>query len=387
MQKSIVLLRELANTKKLLIVEDDIEVAKSISKLLSNFFIDIFIASSVLEAIKVFHKENKKSNILILTDINLGRQNGVELICYVKKIDPQQRIIAISATDRQSIFVDSIECGVDKFITKPIDMSKLFEALISVLKKMDYDQELEKNKKLLEESREYALKLLEEQDQFLKNAIHEIHTPLAVIITNIDLLRMNGIDNESLSAIEAGSRIIQNSYEDMTFLMKNHKTADAKTDINLVDFISDRKKYFSCIAKVNDLYISMFVGQSNLPTINFSELKLARLVDNTLSNAIKYSYRPSEINIIIGMRESRLFFEIRNHGPIIQNKKMIFKRFHRESEHKGGYGLGLSIVAQICEEENIDIKILSNKARGTSFTYTFSNATHLQQNSSTMLIK
>lgn len=387
MQKSIVLLRELANTKKLLIVEDDIEVAKSISKLLSNFFIDIFIASSVLEAIKVFHKENKKSNILILTDINLGRQNGVELICYVKNIDPQQRIIAISATDRQSIFVDSIECGVDKFITKPIDMSKLFEALISVLKKMDYDQELEKNKKLLEESREYALKLLEEQDQFLKNAIHEIHTPLAVIITNIDLLRMNGIDNESLSAIEAGSRIIQNSYEDMTFLMKNHKTADAKTDINLVDFISDRKKYFSCIAKVNDLHISMFVGQSNLPTINFSELKLARLVDNTLSNAIKYSYRPSEINIIIGMRESRLFFEIRNHGPIIQNKKMIFKRFHRESEHKGGYGLGLSIVAQICEEENIDIKILSNKARGTSFTYTFSNATHLQQNSSTMLIK
>ena len=240
MQKNIALLKELANTKKLLIVEDDIEVAKSISKLLSNFFIDIFIASSVLEAIKVFHKENKKSNILILTDINLGRQNGVELICYVKKIDPQQRIIAISATDKQSVFVDSIECGVDKFITKPIDMSKLFEALISVLKKMDYDQELQKNKKLLEESKEYALKLLEEQDQFLKNAIHEIHTPLAVIITNIDLLRMSGIDNESLSAIEAGSRIIQNSYEDMTFLMKNHKTADAKTDIDIVNFISER---------------------------------------------------------------------------------------------------------------------------------------------------
>ncbi|OHE09196.1 MAG: hybrid sensor histidine kinase/response regulator [Sulfurimonas sp. RIFOXYD12_FULL_33_39] len=383
----ITLLKELSADKKLLIVEDDADIAQSLYRLLSSFFKKSFIALNVSEAIEIFEIESKNSTLLILTDINLGNKSGIDLTCYVKKANPLQRVIAISATDNRAIFIDSIECGVDKFVLKPIDMQKLFEALISVLKKIDYDQELQKSRKLLEESKEYALKLLKEQDQFLKNAIHEIHTPLAVIITNIDLLRMSEIDNEFLNAIEAGSYIIQNSYEDMTYLMKSNKVADVKTNIDIVDFISKRKKYFNCIAEVNNLSISMFIGQPNFPMLYFSELKLTRLIDNTLSNAIKYSYRPSEINITIGMYENKLFFEIRNHGPIIQNKKDIFKRFYRESEHKGGYGLGLSIVAQICEEENIDIKILSNKTRGTSFKYIFNIATNLQQTLSTISVE
>lgn len=378
------LLKELSHEKKLLIVEDDEEIANSLLKLLSRFFKKSFTALNVADAIGIFEKEGKASDLLILTDINLGERSGVELTCYVKKINPLQRVVAISATNNSTVFVESIECEVDKFILKPIDMQKLFKTLIAVLKKMDYDQELQKSRKLLEESKEYALTLLKEQDQFLKNAIHEIHTPLAVIITNIDLLRMSGIDNESLNAIEAGSYIIQNSYEDMTYLMKNNKIPDIKTDIDIVDFISKRKQYFSCIAEVNNLSISMFIGQPHFPALFFSELKLTRLVDNTISNAIKYSYRPSEINITIGMREKKLFFEVRNRGPIIKDKKQIFKRFYRESEHKGGYGLGLNIVAQICEEENVDINILSSKEKGTTFKYTFDLATQLQQKSHTI---
>lgn len=371
MISDIAILKELAAKKKLLIVEDDKTISSYLLRLLSNFFFDCFTALNVAEAIKIFKKEGQNSNLLIITDIHLGEKSGIELICHVKKRNPLQRVVAISATNDSRVFVDSIECEVDKFILKPIDMQKLFKTLIGVLEKMDYDMELKKSTKLLEESKEYALTLLREQDQFLKNAIHEIYTPLAVIITNIDLLRMSGINNESLNAIEAGSYIIQNSYEDMTYLMKNNRVADSKTNIDIIDYISKRKNYFNCIAEVNNLSISMFIGQPNFPLLYFSELKLARLVDNTLSNAIKYSYRPSEINIIVGMRDNKLFFEVRNRGPVIKDKKQIFKRFHRELEYKGGYGLGLSIVEQICEEEDINITILSSKKRGTTFKYTF----------------
>ena len=371
MYEAIALLKELAKEKYLLLVEDDIDVRESLSRLLFRFFEAVFGASNIEDAIEIYQKESLSSNILVVTDINLGNHSGVDLTCKLKKINPNQRVIAISGTEERSVFIDSIQCGIDRFLLKPISNNSLFEALIAVLQKMDYDEELDKSRKLLEESKEYAVRLLKEQDQFLKNAIHEIHTPLAVIITNIDLLRMNGIENESLDAIEAGSRIIQNSYEDMTYLMKNDRIQEVKTDIDLVAFITERKRYFSCIAEVNELTLSMFVGQPNLPHLYISELKLARLVDNTLSNAIKYSNRPSEINITVGMYKEKLFFEIRNHGAIIQNKKKIFERFHRESKHKGGYGLGLSIVSQICEEEKIEIKITSTPIRGTSFRYIF----------------
>ena len=379
-------IRELASNKTLLIVEDDPLLSESLERLLSNFFHTIYSAPDVIDAMRIYESiRTKEFPILIITDINLGSLSGIDLTHKIKAIDPKQKLIAISGTEERTVFIDLIRCGVDHFILKPIDQNELFNALISVLTKIDYDIELKNNRILLEDSREYALKLLNEQDQFLKNAIHEIHTPLAVIITNIDLLRLIGIENESLNAIEAGSRIIQNSYEDMTYLMKHDRIPYENTQIDLVAFIKERIRYFNCIAEANNMSLSLRIGQPNLPSIFFSELKLSRIVDNTLSNAIKYSYRPSEINVIIGLQKNILFFEVRNHGPLIQDKKKIFERFHRESNHNGGYGLGLNIIGQICKEEEIEIKISSTPIRGTHFRYIFKNATDLQHNSSTIV--
>lgn len=385
MQRSFSLLKDLAGEKTLLIVEDDERVGEKLAQILSMFFKHTLRAETISDALTQYHTaKNDNQVMLILTDINLAHESGIDLTSQIKKIDPDQKVIAISGTEDRSVFVESIRCGVDRFILKPINHDELFDAIINVLQKIEYDLELKKSQQLLQDSKEYALKLLEEQDQFLKNAIHEIHTPLAVIITNIDLLRMNGIDNEFLNAIEAGSRIIQNSYEDMTYLMKRDRVSEQITAIDMVEFIRDRVRYFTCIAEVNELALSVRIGQPNLPMINFNELKLSRLIDNTLSNAIKYSYRPGEINVTVGSRKGDLFFEVRNHGPLIKDKKKIFQRFHRESDHKGGYGLGLSIVAQICEEENVAIEISSTPVHGTSFRYIFKNATLLQHNSPTM---
>lgn len=387
MQSSLALLKDLADEKTLLIVEDDERIGEKLAQILSKFFKNIERAETISAALTLYHAaKNDNKIILILTDINLAHESGIDLTAQIKKIDPDQKVIAISGTEDRSVFVESIRCGVDRFILKPISHDELFDAIINVLQKIEYDLELKKSQQLLKDSKEYALKLLEEQDQFLKNAIHEIHTPLAVIITNIDLLRMNGIDNEFLNSIEAGSRIIQNSYEDMTYLMKRDRVSEQMSAIDVVEFIHERVRYFTCIAEVNELTLSVRVGQPNLPWINFNELKLSRLIDNTLSNAIKYSYRPGEINVTVGSRKGELFFEIRNHGPLIKDKQKIFQRFHRESDHKGGYGLGLSIVAQICEEENVAIEISSTAKLGTSFRYIFENATLLQHNSPTMAL-
>lgn len=380
-------LRTKTSGKSILIVEDDFALAESLERLLSHFFTTTSRASSLKDALKN-HKELSKNAgaLIVITDIHLGKENGLDLIKQLKQLNTNQKIIAISGTEDREIFAESIRYGVDRFVLKPINQYELFGALISVAERIDYDEELEKNRHLLEESKEYALKLLEEQDRFLKNAIHEIHTPLAVIITNIDLMRLEGIDNPSLDAIEAGSRIIQNSYEDMTYLMKRDRVADPEVTIDLIEFIRERVRYFNCIAEVNELSISIRISHPYPLLFTFSELKLARLIDNTLSNAIKYSYRPGEIDVIAGLRKDALFFEVRNRGPIIQDKKKIFQRFYRESEHKGGYGLGLSIVAQICKEEDIDIQISSTAIRGTAFRYIFKNASHLQHNFLTMTV-
>jgi two-component system, sensor histidine kinase and response regulator len=380
-------LKEAGRGKNLLIVEDDSAASESLKRLLGHFFESVMCASTLKTAFESYALlASRDDPCIIISDIHLGEESGIDLIRLIKSVNPRQKVIAISGTEERDIFIESIRYGVDRFVLKPIDQNDLFGALITVLQQVDYDRELEASRTMLEDSKEYALGLLEEQDQFLKNAIHEIHTPLSVIIMNIDLLRLEGIDNSYLSAIEAGSRIIQNSYEDMTYLMKKDRIDPVRATIDLVAFLRERIDYFTCIAEVNELSLSLRIGEPDLPRIHFSELKLSRLIDNTLSNAIKYSYRPGEIEVSVGMRHNRLFFEVRNHGPLIQDKQKIFHRFHRESDHKGGYGLGLSIVAQICEEENVEIVLSSTPVRGTSFRYIFENATLLQHNSSTIAL-
>lgn len=372
MDNKVIKLKELAKNKKVLILEDDVEIIDSLERLISRFFLKIYRSVSIQEACDII-KENNINNLLIITDINLGDENGLDFVCQVKKKNQYQRIMAISGTEDRNIFIKSIRCGIDRFVLKPIIYEELFEALVDLCQKIDYDNALEENKKLLQESKEYTLKLLQEQDQFLKNAIHEIHTPLAVIITNIDLLKMQNIENESIDAIEAGSRIIQNSYEDMTYVMKKNHKQDRKTAVNLISFIEERKNYFQCIARVNELELTMIIGQSHIPSLSISENKLTRVIDNTLSNAIKYSFKPSKVTITVGVHNQNLFFEVHNIGAVIKNKTKIFERFYRESSHNGGYGLGLNIVAEICKEENIEIKTHSSKERGTTFRYIFKN--------------
>ena len=378
MKSLVQVLQSLAQDVGVLLVEDDPKILENLSQLLRKVFPIVYTAKDVISALDIYEGLVDDTKLIVITDINLGNQNGIDLTYALKHLNPNQKVIAISGTEDRNVFIESIKCGIDSFILKPINTDELFKSLIGVLNKIEYDNELKKSRQLLEDSREYAVKLLAEQDQFLKNAIHEIHTPLAVIITNIDLLRIQGIENESLNSIEAGSRIIENSYEDMTYLMKKNRIPDEKTTIDIVDFIKERVNYFTCIAEVNDLSMATRVGQLNLPQINFSALKLSRVVDNTLSNAIKYSIIPSQVSVTIGLQKDTIFFEVRNQGPVILEKEKIFDRFYRESQQKGGYGLGLHIVAQICQEENVKIEVSSTKARGTSFRYIFANATSLQ---------
>jgi signal transduction histidine kinase len=68
-----------------------------------------------------------------------------------------------------------------------------------------------------------------------------------------------------------------------------------------------------------------------------------------------------------------IVFSVEDHGVGIESTEKIFSRYYRENEAKGGFGIGLNIVKQITEEENIMIDVSSQLGRGTTFTYIFPN--------------
>lgn len=230
------------------------------------------------------------------------------------------------------------------------------------------ENKVENRTQELKKSEQFALELVESQDKFIKNAIHEINTPLSIIIANIDLFKLKYGENRYLSKIEAGSKIVHNIYNDLAYLVKKDRIKYEKISINFSEFLQERIEFFDEIAIGNDLSISMNIQEELF--INFNDTQLQRICDNTLSNAIKYSFAQSVIYVKLDKIENEIVLDIQNTGETLSNPEKLFQRYYRENEARGGFGLGLSIVEEICKQTDTKILVISEN-NTTNFIYKF----------------
>ncbi len=236
----------------------------------------------------------------------------------------------------------------------------------------DLNKNLEKKvhsrTKDLEKSEQYARELVKQQDKFVKDAIHEINTPLSIIITNIDLFKLKHEENRYLSKIEAGSKIIHNIYNDLEYMIKKDRIEYPKTFIDISSFIESRLDFFYEVATGNKLFFESEIEKDL--SIEFNETLLQRICDNTLSNAIKYSFTGTVITIKLLKQENGIMLQISNSGKTIRDLEKLFDRFYRENQSRGGFGIGLNIIKEICDKNGVELNV-NSKDDHTTFEYRF----------------
>ena len=206
-------------------------------------------------------------------------------------------------------------------------------------------------------------------DDFIKDSMHEINTPLSIINLNADLFANKYGENKYLKRMKSASKTLATIYDDMDYLIKQGRVEHKKQPINLGEFIQNRVDYFQEIANLKRISISTKVAPDII--YEFSKTKLQRIVDNTISNAIKYSHDNSSVDISFYREGKHLIFEVKDYGVGIANVNKIFSRYYRENESKGGFGIGLNIVKDIIVEEGIDLDVRSTVGEGTTFRYAF----------------
>jgi len=209
-------------------------------------------------------------------------------------------------------------------------------------------------------------------DNFIKDTTHELNTPVSVIVANIE-----GIDTQHLKEKEArkirrvdiAARTISNIYNDLTYLILHNDIAVKDEDINLSRFLCERVDYFKVTMEQKKIEFIRDVQED--VSIHMDGNKLGRLIDNLISNAIKYN----KVNGSIEIKLNENSLEVIDTGVGIEKDKIdsIFERYHRVNESVGGFGIGLHIVAMICKEYNIDIDVNSEINRGTKIKLTFNN--------------
>jgi len=213
-----------------------------------------------------------------------------------------------------------------------------------------------------------ALHLL---DTFIKDTTHELNTPVSTIVANIEMIDTKKLDDEKLikkiNRIDIGAKTISNIYNDLTYLILNNKIISQNQDINLALVIEQRIEYFDTLATAKK--ISIISNLDNNTTLYIDEKKIAKLIDNIISNAIKYN----KINGQIHIELKNNFISIKDTGKGIskENLELIFDRYARFDKSVGGFGIGLNIVKLICNEYNLDINIKSEVGKYTDINLTW----------------
>ncbi|WP_033916481.1 sensor histidine kinase [Campylobacter sputorum] len=200
---------------------------------------------------------------------------------------------------------------------------------------------------------------------FFNDAMHELKTPLGIATINLEML---GYKDKHTHRIKSALKEMKVTYEDVEFFIKNSYTNLPKIKINFSYFLLSRVKFISTIANVKNIKILTNI-EKNLE-IFMSEIEAIRLVDNNLSNAIKYSKENSKILInLTKINDDFILFSVEDFGRGIKDTNEIWKRYTREDYSQGGFGLGLNIISSICKKYGISYDVKSVYTKGSIFSY------------------
>jgi len=233
-------------------------------------------------------------------------------------------------------------------------------------------QSLLKQNQLLAQEKEFSEALVQAQDNFIKRSIHEMNTPLAVIMTHIDIYQMKYGEDRYMSKIEAGAKMIATLYDDLSYMVKKDRFDYTRDWIDLPAFLLERIRFFQEIAVGNKHRIVTDITEDI--HIYFSDIELQRVIDNNLSNAIKYAKRSTDIHVALMREGNDILLSFMTHSPKIEDTQKIFEPFHREKSVVEGFGLGLEIVKTICDEAEVRVSVSSDEEK-TVFQYYFKGET------------
>ena len=203
---------------------------------------------------------------------------------------------------------------------------------------------------------------IESLDKFISDTTHELNTPISAILMTIQSLK--GVEPKKMSRLEASAKRLSTMYSTLTYRLEGHE--EASEILCFAQIVEERASYVKELIDAKRLHIELRLTPTE---VLMPKISAYRLIDNLLSNAIKYSDVGD--SILVTLKDNVL--KVQDTGIGIDEKVQsdIFKRYQRENEERGGFGIGLNIVLAICKKYKIKLGLESKKGEGSTFILTF----------------
>ncbi|RYG51954.1 MAG: PAS domain S-box protein, partial [Chitinophagaceae bacterium] len=232
--------------------------------------------------------------------------------------------------------------------------------------------EMKKNEQKLEEQNEQLKKINSELDRFVYSVSHDLRSPLTSMQGLISLARGETQDTamlEYLDMLESSSVKLDKFIMDILDYSRNSRMETQTQPVNLHGLVSDVLSHFRSQAQSRVRVETENIGD---PIIQSDRTRLTMILNNLVSNAVRYSDARSETPFVKVLTETNVSgFSItvidNGIGIPVELQDRVFEMFFRGTKDSIGSGLGLYIVKEAVEKLHGTISLDSSPGKGTVF--------------------
>jgi signal transduction histidine kinase len=235
----------------------------------------------------------------------------------------------------------------------------------------------------LEATNKELTRLNDEKSAFLRMAAHDLRAPLAVIQGYVEMI-MEDIKaapgEDALALLDVVLRRTRQMSDLIDNLLDVERIESGAVTLELrpVDLqalVDEVGQGLEPVARQKDLALHWQVP-TGCPQPRGDRARLAQVLNNLMSNALKFTAAGGRVGINVHVRQEELAVEVSDTGPGIseEDQARLFRRFFRtdsaRQQHIPGTGLGLSIAKAIVEQHGGQVYCRSNLGRGSTFGFT-----------------
>ncbi|MGQ3381110.1 sensor histidine kinase [Priestia endophytica] len=218
-------------------------------------------------------------------------------------------------------------------------------------------------------------RLKQERNEFLSSISHELQTPLMYLKGYADVAKrpLNSEEdrNKYLTIIQEEAQRISQLVKDLFQLaqLDQHTFLIQKQKVKLYLYLHNIIQHFDLALKEKNIQLHFDCPREM--ELNIDPERFQQVVTNLLDNALKYSEIETEISVLVREQSKKVMITFKDKGIGIPSDDLpyVFDKLYRveksRSRKSGGYGLGLSIVKEIVEAHDGEIRITSGVGKGT----------------------
>ncbi|MGB5964987.1 MAG: response regulator [Sulfurimonadaceae bacterium] len=378
---------ELGEELTILYVEDSEMVRESTCDILDEYFDNIDVAvngEEGLQKYKEFYEAHNTFYDIVITDINMPKMNGIEMLESIFKLHTRANVIVMSAHNEAEYLLKLINMGISNFILKPIEItmfqtvvSRTIQSVVNQKKLKHYHTKMEEMNLELHKAKEIAENASEQKSLFLANMSHEIRTPLNAITGFISLLNEEERDPKKLKYLQVVKNASDSLLQIISDILDISKIENGKLEIEPANFnpyedLITVAELFQVKAAEKGVVLKIQYNNNMPKTLFCDVLRIRQIFSNLLSNAIKFTPKGLSVKCIIWYAKGRLNISVKDYGVGIPKEKQssIFNAFYQvkgTTQEHGGTGLGLAISRELATMLEGELTFISEEGKGSTF--------------------